>query len=274
MTTIAAPNVLLMGPAGTGKTYSIATLVEAGIEVFYVGLENGLESLLGYWADQGKPIPANLHWNVIEAPRASFDELMDIAKKVNTMSFDALTKMSDNNKSKHDQMIRLYECLNNFKDQRTGDTFGCVEDWDTSRALVIDGLTGLSTAVMANVVGGKPVKSMPDWGLAQTLLEGLLRKLCDACPCWFVLLCHVEREQDQVLGGIKLMPSTLGKALAPKIAPMFSDVVMTVREGNKWTWDCANSMADVKARNLPWQSNINPQFGQIVDKWRKRSAAA
>ena len=40
-------NVLLMGPAGTGKTHSLGTLVEAGIEVFYLGLESGLE-LAGY----------------------------------------------------------------------------------------------------------------------------------------------------------------------------------------------------------------------------------
>lgn len=270
---IAAPNILLMGPAGTGKTYSVASLVESGIEVFYVGLENGIESLLGYWADQGKPIPANLRWNVIEAPKASLAEMLEISDKVGIMSFDALTKMSDPNKAKYDHFSLLLKCLNNFVDQRTGESFGCAEDWGPERAVVIDGLTGLGNAVMSRVVGGKPVKSQPDWGLAQTLLEGFLRKMCDGCPCWFVLLCHVEREQDLVLGGIKIMPSTLGKALAPKLASMFSDVAMTVREGNKWTWDCAHSQADVKARNLPWQSNITPNFAQIVAKWKARSEA-
>jgi DNA replication protein DnaC len=54
-------NVLLMGPAGTGKTHSIGTLVDAGVEVFYLGLEPGLESLLGFWTDKGKEVPANLH---------------------------------------------------------------------------------------------------------------------------------------------------------------------------------------------------------------------
>jgi len=68
-------NVLLMGPAGTGKTTAIGTLVDAGIETFYMGLEPGLESLLGYWTDKGKPVPANLHWHVLEGqhdePRVS-----------------------------------------------------------------------------------------------------------------------------------------------------------------------------------------------------------
>ena len=47
--TLPGVNVLLMGPSGTGKTYSIGTLVDMGVEVFYLALESGMESLLGYW---------------------------------------------------------------------------------------------------------------------------------------------------------------------------------------------------------------------------------
>ena len=64
-------NVLLMGPSGTGKTHSIGTLVDLGIDVFYLALEAGMESLLGYWTDRGKEVPANLHWHkVAEIGRA------------------------------------------------------------------------------------------------------------------------------------------------------------------------------------------------------------
>ena len=34
-------NVLLMGPSGTGKTYSIKSLVETGLETFALFLEPG-----------------------------------------------------------------------------------------------------------------------------------------------------------------------------------------------------------------------------------------
>lgn len=270
---LAGPNILLMGPAGTGKTHSIGTLVDAGIEVFYLGLENGLEVLLGYWVDRGLPVPPNLHWHIVDAPKASFAEMEAMTKLVNELSLEALAKTSDKNRQKYDQMIRIYKCLNDFKCQRDGKSYGCVEDWDSTRALVIDGLTGINTAAMANVIGGRPLRSMPDWQLAQDTVEKMLRKLCDDCKCWFVLLAHTEREVDQVLGGVKLMPSTLGKALAPKLAPMFSDVVLTVREGAKWTWDCSNSMADIKARNLKWASGQDPSFKQIVDKWQARAQA-
>jgi len=263
-------NVLLIGPAGTGKTFSIGTLVDSGMEVFYLAMESGLESLLGYWTDAGKPIPANLHWHFLEPSTAGFAELSDAALKVNTMSLKALADMQDINRSKYNQLIKLYTVLNDFEDQRTGEKFGPVDKWDTTRVLVIDGLSGVNKAAMDAVVGGKPMKSMADWGLAQTQIENLLRKLCDGCKCHFVLIAHVEREVDQILGGVKLMVSTLGKALAPKIPAMFSDVILNKREGTKFTWSTADSTADTKTRNLPLSEGIIPSFAPIIAKWKTR----
>lgn len=266
-------NVLLMGPAGTGKTHSIGTLVDAGQEVFYLALENGLESILGYWTDYGRPIPANFHYHVLKSADMSFQDMADNARKINTLQLDALAKMIDPNRSRHNQFIELFNALNEFVDQRTGQKYGAVNTWDGSKCLVIDGLTGLNNAALALVVGGKAVRNQSDWGIAQTQLEGLLRKLCDGCACSFVLLAHVEREQDMVLGGVKLMASTLGKALAPKIPAMFSDVILTVRNGDKWNWDTANVMADLKTRNLAISSSLVPSFAPIVAKWKSRAAA-
>lgn len=266
-------NVLIMGPAGTGKTHSIGTLVDAGIEVFYLALEAGLESLVGYFADKGQKPPPNLHWHIVKAPQASFTELLDTATKINMLSFDSLTKIQDPNRMKYDTYRSVLTALNDFVDQRTGVSYGPVNLWGVDRVIVIDGLSGLSAAALANATGGKPVVSQSDWGVAQGTLEKLLRNLCDACPCHFVLLAHVEREVDTVLGGVKLMASTLGKALAPKIPSMFSDVILSARSGAKWTWDTASSMADVKTRNLPMRSDIEPTFKLIIDKWQARSKA-
>jgi hypothetical protein len=263
-------NVLLMGPSGTGKTFAIGTLVDAGVEVFYLALESGMESLLGYWKDKGKPVPDNLHWHKLKAPKASFAELMDSATKINTLSLDSLAKMVDPNKSKHNQFIELLTTLNSFTDQRTGENFGPVDEWPIGRCLVIDGMTGLAQCAMSLVIGGKAVKNQSDWGIAQDQVERLLRKLTSDCACHLVLIAHVERETDQVLGGIKLMISTLGKALSPKIPGMFSDVILATREGTKYTWDTASAMADVKTRNLPIASGLSPNFAPIITKWLSR----
>lgn len=263
-------NVMLMGPAGTGKTHSIGTLVDSGIEVFYLGLENGLESLLGYWTDSGKPVPANLRWHIVKAADVSFFDMMQSSEKIGMLSLDALAKISDPNRGKYNQFTEIFRVLYDFTDQRTEEKFGPVDKWTPDRALVMDGMTGLAQAALALVVGGKPVRSQADWGMAQTQVENLLRKLCDGCECHFVLLSHVERETDMVLGGVKLMAATLGKALAPKIPAMFSDVILTVREGDKWRWDTANAMADLKTRNLSISASHTPSFAPIIAKWKSR----
>lgn len=266
-------NVCLMGPSGTGKTHSLGTLVETGVEVFYLGLEPGLESLLGYFTDRGKPVPDNLHWHIVASPTASFSELISSAKDINTLSLDLLAKRQDPNRSKHNRFVSVLEALNNFKCDRTGEEFGAVNSWDTSRCLAIDGQTGLNNAAMSLVVGGKAVRNMSDWGIAQDLIEKILRMLTENCECHFVLLAHVERETDQVLGGVKISISTLGKALGPKIPAMFSDVILATRTGSKWTWDTASAMADVKTRNLSISSTLEPSFKTIMDKWLSRGGS-
>lgn len=263
-------NVLLMGPAGTGKTYSLGTLAEAGVEVFYLGLEPGVESLIAYFTDKGKEVPANVHWHTLEAPKASFMELMDSANKINTMALDTLAKMQDPNRSKHNQFIKMLEALNDFPDDRSGQKFGCVDTWGPNRALAVDGMAGLARAAMSLVVGGKPVRSQSDWGLAQDQVEKIIRLWTDHCKCHFILISHVEREQDAILGGIKLMVSTLGKALAPKLPPMFSDVILTERNGATFTWNTGSGQADVKSRNLPIAEKHPADFKPIIQKWQSR----
>ena len=122
-------NVLLMGPSGTGKTHSIGTLVDEGVEVFYLALESGMESLLGYWTDRDLPIPSNLHWHKLIAPGADFTQMIQNAKNINMLNLDALAKMADPNKSKHNQFVSLLEALNNFPDDRTGEKYGAVNSY-------------------------------------------------------------------------------------------------------------------------------------------------
>lgn len=261
--------VLLEGPTGTGKTYAIGSLVDTGLEVFYMCFESA-ETLLGYWTDRGLKVPANLHVHTVAPSNASFLEQAAAVKQVNTLSYETLKKVVDPNRSKYDQFEKFLLNFNQVVDDATGVKFGSVDSWGTDRALVIDQLTGLGDAVMKAVIGGKADRDQKDWGLAQNLLENLLRKLTSDCRCHFILNAHVERETDLVLGGVKLTVSTLGRALPPKIPPMFSDVILTTRNGATWLWDTANPQADLKTRNLPVSDKIIPSFGQILAKWKSR----
>lgn len=267
-------NIMLMGPSGTGKTYSIKSLAATGLETFALFLEPGLETLIGSYADNNEPIPDNLHWHYIQPKTQGFDQLKKSADEIGKFDLAGLARMKDMNRSKNNQMTELYTILNDFSDQRTKKNFGSVDSWTNGCVLVIDSLSALNRIAMEMVIGTKAVKDMSDWGIAQQALMNLLHKITSGCICHFVLIAHVERETDQILGGVKLMPAALGKAITSQIAQPFSDVILTVREGDKFFWDTANAQADVKTRNLPIASKIPADFEQIYTKWEKRAALA
>jgi len=267
---LAGVNCLIEGATGTGKTYSLGTLADTGVDLFCLFTESGLETLLGYWTDRGKPVPDNVHWHVLERSSVSFGTLAEASLKINTFTQESLHKMQDPDRAKHNQFVGLLRALSDFPDDRTGKKFGPVDSWGPDRCLAMDSLTGINPIAMSLVVGGKPVKSQADWGIAQDQIEKLIRQLTDGCKCHFVLTAHVEREVDQVFGGVRITVSTLGRALAPKIPPMFSDVVLSYREGLKFLWSTANPQADLKARNLPIADAIPQDFSTIINKWKSR----
>jgi len=270
---LAGVNVLVEGPTGTGKTHALATLAETGLDTFVLFTESGVETLLGYWTDRGMEIPPNVHWHVLPRTGQSFATMADVSKKINEYAQEALHKMQDPDRAKHNQFVGLLRALADFPDDRTGKKFGPVDAWGPDRCLALDSLTGINPIAMSLVVGGKPVKSQADWGIAMDQIEKLIRQLTDGCKCHFVLTAHVEREVDQVFGGVKITVSTLGRALAPKIPPMFSDVILSYREGGSFLWSTANPQADLKTRNLPIKDGIPQDFKQIIAKWQSRGGA-
>lgn len=267
---LAGVNVLVEGPTGTGKTTSLGTLADTGLETFVLFTESGLESFLGYWTDQGKPVPENVHWHVLSRAPGSFATLAQTAETINLVAQETLHKMQDPQRAKHNQFTGLLRALTDFEDQRTGQKFGAVDSWGPDRCIAIDSLTGINPIAMSLVVGGKPVRSQSDWGIAMGLIENLIRLLTDGSRCHCVLTAHVEREIDQVFGGVKITVSTLGRALAPRIPPFFSDVILSQRDGTKFSWSTANALADLKARNLPIADGLPQDFRPIIEKWKSR----
>jgi hypothetical protein len=241
------------------------------VETFYLNLGTGLESLLGFWTDGNCPIPENFHWHSLElGQKGGFGAMALSAQIIASSTLTALCKMQDMTRAANNPFERLLKVMNSFHDQRTGKNFGPVDSWGPDRAIVIDGATELSNFVMAMQVGNKPVRDKPDYGIVQEQLERFIRYCCDGCKCHFILIAHVEREQDDILGGVKLMTSVPGQKLSPKIPSMFSDTILTVRNKDVWTWDTASPLADLKTRNLPVKQNIDPDFKSIIEKWQSR----
>lgn len=262
--TIPAPSVMLLGETGAGKTYAIRTLLDCGITPFVLFTDPGM----GVLGDVAGPTDnCKIHWTYIPPFNPGWETLIQSAIKINTMSHEALTKMPDMDKKKYGQFIDVYRTLSNFKCDRCSQEFGPVDSWGKDRAIVIDNLSGISKLSMDMTVGGKPVRSQANWGVAMDNLENFALKFSTGIPCWAIMIAHLEYETDEVSGTTRLMASTLGKKLSPKLPRTFDEVIEVVRVGGDFSWRSASGKVATKARYLPLSDKLEPTFRAVYDRW-------
>lgn len=263
-----------MGPPGTGKTDSLATILESGLELFIMGTEpRFIDSVLDSLKRRGRPeLVERLHWVTIEPMKSSFASMISTAKLVNSMTFETLSsiKAGPESGATAGQFIRLLEALNNFKDERTGQAFGSVDTWGADKCLVLDSLSGVNIMARDLMLRGKPTAAPGEWGVSMDVEERLINKLTSDTRCMFVLIAHVEREVDEVAGGSNVTVGALGKKLAPKIPRFFSEVVLARREATNHYWSTTTTGHDLKKRVLPYSDKIEPSFRPIIEAWRQR----
>lgn len=255
--------VMLIGAAGSGKTTSLKTLIDAGLEVFGIFTEPGYIGILG---DTPKD---KFHWAFVPPAAPSFKAMIDAAKKINMMDLQALSSLPAINKREYQEFIKLLVLLENFKDERTGKEFGSVEAFDNSKVLVLDSLSGLNEMALNLQVGGKPVKNRSDWGIAMDSLGKLIMRLC-VLNCHVVITAHPEKETDEVTGAQHVMMSTLGQKLAPKLPRFFDEVINTVKKGKEFYWSTTTFNMDLKQRILPLEDEIPPTFAPAIETWRQK----
>lgn len=269
------PKVCLMGLGGTGKTYAIGTLVDwaaaNGFEVAVLFTENGLETLLGYFRDKGREPPTCLFWHQQGTKPISLKAMLATADSIGKLSYEALAKSIDGNRGgDNNAFFKILNSCANFKDDRTGKELGPVDSFPRTRIFVMDSLTETGNAAMKMQIGSRPMASPGDYGVAQNTLMNFLRLCTQGIDCPFVMTAHVDRETDAVTQSTKIMIKAIGKALATEIPTLFSDVIYTTREADKFYWDTAAYGVDTKTRSLGYRSKIEPNFAQIFDVWAKR----
>lgn len=261
-----------MGGVGAGKTYSLATLAEAGLEVFVITTEPvGLDTLIDVF--DKKKLMDKLHYHQITPSRPGFADMMKAATVIASNTFETLTKMAPSGDRRNAQWLKLLTLLSDFKDERTGRSFGPVDNFTSDQVLVIDSLSGLNIMAMDVVVGDKPVPAMGEWSIAMGTLEKLILSLTSQVKCPFVLISHLEKETNEVSGAQQIMASALGRKLSPKLPRFFSEVVLAKKEGKEFFWSNTEPNTDLKARSLPLDSKLPPSFVPVVEAYRRRVKA-
>lgn len=256
-------NVMLLGPVGTGKTTAIRTLVDCGITPMCIFTEPRF-GILG-------SIPQDkLHWKYIPGIVDTLDAIEKKVTAIGTLDQKGLCAMTDHNRHRDSRMIEFIKALNNFTCDRTGESFGPVKDWGTNRALVLDGLSGLTQMAWFTTIGAKPAKDKPDYGKCQDLVMSQIDWACVIPRCHFILIAHADRNFNEVTGETLITPALPGKALTSIFARNIDDVVLTQRIGAEFRWSTAAAGADLKASYLPVSEGLAPDFAQIINSWKAR----
>lgn len=271
-----APTCLLMGPAGSGKTYSLATLLEAGLETFVIGTEpNFLDTLLDSCRDRGLKLD-KLHWHYIAPAAPDMQALEEMALKISTQSYEGLSNMKSGiSKEKTTQYREFLALWRDFIDEKDGQHYGSIFDFPPdTHAVAIDSLSGMNTMALDLMIGMKPTAAQGEWGVAMNLEEKSIQKLTSDLKCMFVLTAHIGREPDEVSGGKMVMMDALGTKLAPKLGKQFSEIILSRRgaTAKEFRWSTFDPGVVLKNRSLPISKDLDPSFALVWSSHKRRVA--
>lgn len=265
---IPGPKIILFGDSGTGKTFALKSLVPAGVTPFVIATEQNFIQVMK--EDLGKTV----HYKFINAkPVHGLDSVIDMVTKINKLSYENLCKTIDPFRQQHNKFLDVLTTANQFICDCCKQDWGAVASWGTDRAFVVDSLSGLSDMAFGLVVGNKPVRALPDYGVAQQALKMFLDLCTTQVKCMFILISHFDREKDEITGGTTITLKTVGNKLGPDLPRMFSDVIRARREGTTYSWDTADSQSTVVARHIPTASNQLASFVPLLAAWKARGGA-
>lgn len=272
---VRGPKVLLTGMEGSGKTDSLRTVLEAGLKVFAVFLEPGMEVL----ADTNRKrkvytCAEGLHWKYIPVATPTWADLATAADKLNKFSYESLANMAPENRERFRAFYELIATMGNLKCDRCGNSFGPADQLPYDEWCVVnDSLTSISKAALYLTIGTKASVHKGEYGVSMFNIERYIDKFVNDIPCMGIMMAHIDKEPNEVSGGFENMVATLGQKLAPKIPRPFSDVVLARRDGSTFTWSTVASGYKLKTRNLPFEDKIQPSFKPIIEAWRARIKA-
>lgn len=274
------PSCLLAGPPGSGKTSALATQLLCGLEVFVIMTEpDGVASLLDAAERLKAPID-RLHWTYCPPTSTGWAGIEDMIDKISRFDQKMLADQKDMGKAAfRPAILKLLKALQNFECERTGESYGDFTTWDDTRSLNMDSLSGWSHIGFGATVGYKPTANPGEWGIAQNVIHNTLMKISTDRRCFFNMTAHVEREVDDMTGAKKIMVSTIGAKLAPKIPMFFSEVIKCTREvdgkGNpSFTWSTLDGQMDLKNRALPIAAKLPADFEPVIAAYQRRKKLA
>ena len=205
--------MLLLGDSGAGKTSALASLANAGYELFIQDYDNGVRSMRQFvHPDKLK----NIHY-------------LSLQDKMKSLAGRAVPKGPPKAVDKGMKALENWPA-----DSEGGEGFGATWDWQPNRVIVIDTLTFMGQAAMRYVLHmsarSHENPQIQDWGAAMKMQEDMLTLLySDATKCHVVVCAHLTTVGED---GNQFYPSALGSKLPPKVSRYFNNVVRIRTSGS------------------------------------------
>lgn len=200
--------LMLIGDSGTGKTGSLASLAK-DYELRILDLDNGLDILKSFVKrDNPDRLDSIDFESVRDKYKASDTKGATVAKpEAFTDSAKLLTKWSDDTTP---------------------------SEWGPDTVFVLDSLTTLGKAAFAWAEKMSVAQGNNDqrawYGMAQVALENIIAMITsDDFRANVVVISHVN--YDEANGLTRGYPTTIGRALGPKIARYFNNLVLAESSG-------------------------------------------
>jgi hypothetical protein len=187
---------------------------------------------------------------------------------VNTKNLKMLCNIEDGQRRDYNQFGEVLKLTKRFIDHK-GVDHGDPTTWNTDRAFVLDAVTELANMAMAMYVGKRPVYDKPDYQVAQRMVYNYIHLLTNTFRCHVIILSHPDPIFNEAIGATKLMMQTIGNKLSPQLPRKFDDVIVAKRIGTDYRWSTAELNAEGKGRNLPTKADLTPDFGQVVEAWKR-----
>ena len=259
--------VLLIGGSGTGKTESLATLLDAGQKVRIISVDVNCPPVLRKVLQKRKTPLEKGQLGLYMPPKEKISAADMIGKLESNASkdFEVLLKQKELNRSKYDSFVNVWKGRTDFKDFFTGESLGRSDDWGADTTLCIDSLTAVCEGIKTHTVGTKVGISQPEWGAMQTTLINWLNFILNNLECNIVLLAHPDKGVDPNVGGQKIYPSNLGQALNSLIPAKFGESVKCYRTQGKdgkqeFYWSVIDEVYETRFTNLPPSAKIPQDF--------------
>ncbi len=261
---IPGPKVLLMGPAGTGKTYSTRTLFNIeGLEPIHFFFEPSMSTISAI--KESKWAYLNPYGKAVD-----WDVLAQVGRHINTLGNKELQEAGVGNKRDFTQWLEMIALFNSFKTKQ-GEDLGDVMKWGTDRVLVIDGMTGMNRMARGLSAGMRPLLTQPDYGVIMFNLQTMFEYLTSQVWCTLILIAHIEKEKDEISGGYVTTVASVGRKLPPVIPPLFDDVILSIRKGDQFSWSVAEAADETQTKNrtLPLRNDLEQDWAILFDAWKE-----